>query len=239
MSEGFGRLAGDGSAVPPLVDLLLKNIEHISARMFPLSARDGETPDYEPTPAQSFRARAKQRGTTALEAIYDHLAEGDGSNLIYFPIFNHNDGSLDVVRRMLDHPRALSGLSDAGAHVGTICDASFSTFMLTHWVRDRARDRLPLERAVEMLSSRNARYLGLQDRGLIAPGQRADLNLIDPQRLSVGTPKIVRDLPAGGRRLLQQGVGYLRTWVAGRCVRRDDRITDARPGRLVRMGRPG
>lgn len=239
LGEGFERLAGDGSAVPPLVDILLQNIERISARMFPLSARDGEVPDYEPTLAQSFYARARQRGGSALEAIYDHLAEGDGSNLLYFPIFNYNEGSLDVVRRMLDHPRALFGLSDAGAHVGTICDASFTTFMLTHWVRDRAQGRLPLERAVEMLSSRNARYLGLQDRGLIAPGRRADLNLIDPQRLSVGTPKIVRDLPAGGRRLLQQGQGYLGTWVAGTCVRRDGQVTAARPGRLVRMGPAG
>ena len=239
LSEGFERLAGDGTAVPPLVDILLQNIERISARMFPLSSREGEVPDYEPTLAQSFYARAKQRGCTALEAIYDHLAEGDGRNLIYFPIFNYNDGSLDVVRRMLGHPRALFALSDAGAHVGTICDASFTTFMLTHWVRDRARDRLPLERAVEMLTSRNARYLGLDDRGLIAPGQRADLNLIDPQRLSVGTPQVVRDLPAGGRRFLQQGTGYLGTWVAGVAVRRDDQVTDARPGRLVRMGQAG
>jgi N-acyl-D-aspartate/D-glutamate deacylase len=239
LSEGFERLAGDGTAVPPLVDILLQNIERISARMFPLSSREGEVPDYEPTLAQSFYARAKQRGCTALEAIYDHLAEGDGRNLIYFPIFNYNEGSLDVVRRMLDHPRALFALSDAGAHVGTICDASFTTFMLTHWVRDRARDRLPLERAVQMLSSRNARYLGLQDRGTIAPGMRADLNLIDPQRLSVGTPKIVRDLPAGGRRFLQQGTGYLGTWVGGTRVRRDDQVTDARPGRLVRMGPAG
>jgi N-acyl-D-aspartate/D-glutamate deacylase len=239
LSEGFERMAGDGTAVPPLVDILLQNIERISARMFPLSSREGEVPDYEPTLAQSFYARAKQRGCTALEAIYDHLAEGDGRNLIYFPIFNYNEGSLDVVRRMLDHPRALFALSDAGAHVGTICDASFTTFMLTHWVRDRARDRLPLERAVQMLSSRNARYLGLQDRGTIAPGMRADLNLIDPQRLSVGTPKIVRDLPAGGRRFLQQGTGYLGTWVGGTRVRRDDQVTDARPGRLVRMGPAG
>ena len=236
LSEGVERLAGDGTAVPPLVDILLQNIERISARMFPLSSRDGEAPDYEPALARSFYARARQRGTTALEAIYDHLSEGDGSNLIYFPIFNYNDGSLDVTRRMLDHPRALFGLSDAGAHVGTICDASFTTFMLTHWVRDRAHDRLPLEQAVQMLSSRNARYLGLKDRGLIAVGLRADLNLLDPQRLSVGTPKIVRDLPAGGRRFLQQGQGYLGTWVAGECVRRDDRVTAARPGRLVRMG---
>jgi N-acyl-D-aspartate/D-glutamate deacylase len=121
--------------------------------------------------------------------------------------------------------------------VGTVCDASFTTFMLTHWVRDRAGDRLGLERAVEMLSGRNARYLGLHDRGRIAPGQRADLNLIDPQRLSVGVPKLVRDLPAGGRRFLQKGEGYLGTWVAGVSVQRGGAISGERPGRLVRMGR--
>ena len=236
LSEGFERLAGDGTAIPPLVDILLQRIELISARMFPLSSRDGEVPDYEPPVARSFYARARQRGCTALEAMYDHLAEGDGGNLIYFPIFNYNDGNLDTTRRMLAHPRALFALSDAGAHVGTICDASFTTFMLTHWVRDRPHDRLPLEQAVQMLSSRNARYLGLTDRGVIAPGQRADLNLIDPQRLSVGTPKIVRDLPAGGRRFLQKGEGYLGTWVAGQCVQRNGELSAARPGRLVRMG---
>ena len=236
LSEGFERLAGDGTAIPPLVDILLQRIELISARMFPLSSRDGEVPDYEPPVARSFYAQARQRGCTALEAMYDHLAEGDGGNLIYFPIFNYNDGNLDTTRRMLAHPRALFALSDAGAHVGTICDASFTTFMLTHWVRDRSHDRLPLEQAVQMLSSRNARYLGLTDRGVIAPGQRADLNLIDPQRLSVGTPKIVRDLPAGGRRFLQKGEGYLGTWVAGQCVQRNGELSAARPGRLVRMG---
>jgi N-acyl-D-aspartate/D-glutamate deacylase len=236
LSEGFERMAGDGTAIPPLVDILLQRIELISARMFPLSSRDGEVPDYEPPVARSFYAQAHQRGCTALEAMYDHLAEGDGGNLIYFPIFNYNDGNLDTTRRMLAHPRALFALSDAGAHVGTICDASFTTFMLTHWVRDRSHDRLPLERAVQMLSSRNASYLGLTDRGVIAPGQRADLNLIDPQRLSVGTPKIVRDLPAGGRRFLQKGEGYLGTWVAGQCVQRNGELSAARPGRLVRMG---
>jgi N-acyl-D-aspartate/D-glutamate deacylase len=179
---------------------------------------------------------AKQRGTTALEALYDHLAAGDGSNLIYFPIFNYNDGSLEVVREMLDHPRALWGLSDAGAHVGTVCDASCSTFLLTHWVRDRAQGRMPVERAVQMLTSRNARHIGLADRGTVAVGQRADLNLIDPQRLAVGMPQLVRDLPAGGRRFLQRGEGYLGTWVAGRRVRAGDAITAERPGHLVRLG---
>ncbi len=233
LAEQSERLAGDGSAIPPLVDILLARIELISGRMFPLDARL----NYEPTVIDSFLVRAKQRGVTALEALYDHFAEGDGTNLVYFPIFNYNDGSLATVRSMLGHPRALAGLSDAGAHVGTVCDASFSTFMLTHWVRDRADGRLPLQQVVEMMSSRNARYLGLADRGAIAPGLRADLNLIDPQRLSVGVPRLVRDLPAGGRRFLQQGEGYLGTWVAGQRVQHDGAVTGARPGRLVRAGR--
>jgi N-acyl-D-aspartate/D-glutamate deacylase len=233
LAEKSDPVAGDGTAIPPLVDILLANIEMVSGRMFPLTA----APNYEPTVMDSFFVRAKQRGTTALEALYDHLAEGDGANLIYFPIFNYNDGSLATVRSMLDHPRALAGLRDAGAHVGTICDASFTTFMLSHWVRDRAEGRLPLQTAVEMLTSRNARYLGLKDRGEIAVGRRADLNVIDPQRLGVGAPQLVRDLPAGGRRFLQKGVGYVGTWVAGELVQRDGVITSARPGRLVRAGR--
>ncbi|KQW38680.1 amidohydrolase family protein [Rhizobacter sp. Root404] len=233
LAEKSDAMAGDGTAIPPLVDLLLANIELVSGRMFPLDA----APNYEPTVMDSFLVRAKRRGTTALEALYDHLAEGDGGNLIYFPIFNYNDGSLSTVRSMLAHPRALAGLSDAGAHVGTICDASFTTFMLSHWVRDRAEVRLPLQTAVEMLTSRNARYLGLKDRGEIAVGRRADLNLIDPERLGVGAAQLVRDLPAGGRRFLQKGVGYLGTWVAGQLVQRDGVITAARPGRLVRAGR--
>ena len=235
LAEKSEPLAGDGTAIPPLVDILLARIEMISGRMFPL----GANLNYEPTVMESFLVRAKQRGITALEALYDHLAEGDGENLIYFPIFNYNDGSLSTVRSMLGHPRALMGLSDAGAHVGTVCDASFTTFMLTHWVRDRAEGRLPLQTAIEMMTRRNARYLGLKDRGEIAIGKRADLNLIDPQRLSMGTPQLVRDLPAGGKRFLQKGEGYIGTWVAGQRVQHDGAITSARPGRLVRSGRSG
>jgi N-acyl-D-aspartate/D-glutamate deacylase len=233
LSEKSERLAGDGTPIPPLVDMLLARIEMIAGRMFPLDA----TLNYEPNVMQSFLVRAKQRGTTALEALYDHFSEGDGSNLVYFPIFNYNQGSLDAVRQMLGHPRALFGLGDAGAHVGTVCDASFSTFMLTHWVQHRAQDRLALEHAVEMMTSRNARYLGLKDRGLLAPGLRADINVIDPTRLSVGVPKLVRDLPAGGKRFLQKAEGYIGTWVAGQCVAREGEVTAARPGRLVRAGR--
>jgi N-acyl-D-aspartate/D-glutamate deacylase len=233
LSEKSERLAGDGTPIPPLVDMLLARIEMIAGRMFPLDA----TLNYEPNVMQSFLVRAKQRGTTALEALYDYFSEGDGSNLVYFPIFNYNQGSLDAVRQMLGHPRALFGLADAGAHVGTVCDASFSTFMLTHWVQHRAQDRLALEQAVEMMSSRNARYLGLKDRGLLAPGLRADINVIDPARLSVGVPKLVRDLPGGGKRFLQKAQGYIGTWVAGQCVTREGEITAARPGRLVRAGK--
>jgi N-acyl-D-aspartate/D-glutamate deacylase len=226
--------------VPPLVDILLARIELISGRMFPMASTEGLTPDYEPNVMTSFLARARQRGCTALEALYDHFAEGDGGNLVYFPLFNYNGGNLDVVRQMLEHPRALFGLSDAGAHVGTVCDASATTFLLTHWARDRPErhpgDRLTLERAVHLLSGRNAAYLGLADRGRIAPGLRADLNLIDPVRLGVGTPHLVRDMPAGGKRFLQKGQGYVCTWVAGQCVQRDGEITPSRPGRLVRLG---
>ena len=232
LSEKSDRMSGDGTPVPPLVDILLARIELISGRMFPL----GATLNYAPSVMDSFLVRAKQKGITALEALYDYLAEGDGSNLIYFPIFNYNDGSLDTVRTMLDHPRALSSLSDSGAHVGTVCDASFTTFMLTHWVRDRKKDRLPLERAVEMMTRRNARYLGLTDRGVVAPGMRADLNVMDPKRLSVGVPKLVRDLPANGKRFLQKGEGYLGTWVGGTRVALEGEVTGARPGRLVRVG---
>ncbi len=234
LSEKSERQSGANSAVPPIVDILLARIEQVAWRMFPLAAGDAQ-PDYEPPVTASFGARARARGCTALETLYDHLAADDGGNLVYFPIFNYNDGNLEAVREMLAHPRALYALSDAGAHVGTICDASSSTFLLTHWVRDRASGRLPLETAVHLLSGRNAAYLGLHDRGRIAPGLRADLNLIDPQALAVGAPQIVHDLPAGGRRFLQRASGYRATWVAGRCVQREGEITAERPGRLVRM----
>lgn len=233
LSEKSEQLAGDGTAVPPLVDILLAKIDLISGRMFPLE----ETLNYEPSVMESFLVRARQAGVRPLEAIYDYLAGGDGSRLIYFPIFNYNQGNLDVVRQMLGHPRALASLSDSGAHVGTVCDASFTTFMLTHWVRDRAKDTLPLATVIEMLTSRNAKYIGLTDRGVIAVGKRADLNVIDPKRLNMGVPKLVRDLPAGGKRFVQRAAGYVGTWVAGEAVQREGELTQALPGRLVRLGR--
>ncbi len=231
LAETSVRLADDKTPIPPLVDILLEHIESISARMFPL----GAVPNYEPRLTESFLYQARRGGRPALELIYDFLAEGDGRRLIYFPIFNYNDGSLNVVAQMLNHPRALAGLGDAGAHVGAICDASFTTFMLTHWGRDWPGSPLTVERAVEMMTSRNARYLGLRDRGRIALGQRADLNLIDSHRLGLPAPELVHDLPAGARRFVQKARGYVGTWVAGQQVVKYGKVTAARPGRLVRM----
>jgi N-acyl-D-aspartate/D-glutamate deacylase len=233
LSEKSGRLAGDGTPVPPLVDMLRANIERISARMFPLHTPGEAEPNYAQDVSKSFYVRAQQRACSVLEAIYDYLCEANGDQVIYFPIFNYNEGNLDVVGNMLQHPQGLLGLSDAGAHVGTVCDVSFASHLLKHWVQDRKQ--LPLEKAVNWLSLRNAQYLGLKDRGQIALGQRADLNLIDPHALGVGTPQLLRDLPAGGKRFMQKAKGYLGTWVAGQCVRAGDDIMPVKPGRLVRL----
>lgn len=232
LAERSEPLAGDGTPIPPLVDILLSRLETIAFRMFPMQER----PCYEPKIQDSFGYRARVEGRPALEVLYDHLAEGDGKHLIYFPIFNYGGGSLETVGEMLTHPRALLALSDAGAHVGTVCDASFWSFVLSWWVQERPGTRLALQDAVAMLTSRNAAYLGLKDRGLLKEGLRADLNVIDPARVSPGALHLVRDLPAGGKRFLQKGEGYLGTWVNGVKVREEDHLTAARPGRLVRMG---
>jgi N-acyl-D-aspartate/D-glutamate deacylase len=230
LSETSDKVAGDGSPIPPLADVMLSKLETLSMRLFRL----GERPDYEPAIERSIYAEAYARGVKALEAIYDAMLENDGHELLYFPIFNYTEFSLDNVRTMLTHPCALPGLSDGGAHVGTVCDASFPTFMLAHWTRDRAHGRLPLERVVKMMSHDVASYVGLRDRGLVAPGMRADLNVIDHAGLRLHRPGLVHDLPAGGRRLIQRASGYRATVVAGEIILRDDVLTGARPGRLAR-----
>jgi N-acyl-D-aspartate/D-glutamate deacylase len=232
LSESSKKLAGDGSPVPPMVDVIIANIDRISARMFPFI----ENFDYEPTLADSFAAQAQMRGIRPMEALYDYLCEGDGSNIVYFPLHNYVEGSLDVVYEMLNHPLALASLSDGGAHVGTICDASFPTSMLTFWTRDRKRGpKIPLTQAIEMLSARNARYLGLTDRGLVKEGMKADINVIDYQNLKLNRPSLVRDLPAGGKRFVQSSEGYLATLVSGVPVIKQGSIASARPGKLVRV----
>jgi N-acyl-D-aspartate/D-glutamate deacylase len=233
LSEKSDRVAGDGSAIPPLADLLLAQINLLSRRLFPL----GAVPDYEPQPEDSLFALAAERGISPLEAILDALVADSGRALIYFPLFNYLGSDLENLREMIDHPLSLAGLGDGGAHVGTTCDASFPTTMLAHWTRDRTRGpRLALEKVVSMLSSRNAQFLGMHDRGAIAPGMKADLNVIDMQRLALDAPRLVRDLPGEGKRFLQRARGYRATVVSGKVTLRDDQLTAARPGRLVRSG---
>ncbi|MEZ4452727.1 MAG: amidohydrolase family protein [Nannocystaceae bacterium] len=232
LSERSDPVAGDGSAVPPLADRLLQTLDVVSMRLFRL----GEVPDYEPPPTASIFFEGKRRGVGPLAAIYDALLEDEGHQLLYFPIFNYSGMNLDAVREMMVHPQALPGLSDGGAHVGTICDASFPTYLLAHWVRDRPSGRLPIERAVQMLTQDTARYLGLEDRGELSIGRRADLNILDLEALRLERPRLVQDLPAGGKRLLQDVRGIRATIVAGEVIAEDGALTGARPGRLVRMG---
>jgi len=232
LTETSERVAGDGSPIPPLADHLLARMEMVALRLFRL----GERPEYEPKLEQSIYAEAQATGRPPLSVVYDAILEDDGRELLYFPLYNYTEFSLDNVRAMLSHPLSLMGLSDGGAHVGTVCDASQPTFALMHWGRDRAEGRFPVETLVRKLTSDNARFIGLRDRGVIAPGMKADLNVIDLARLALHRPKMAQDLPAGGRRLVQDATGYRATVVSGEVIAENDKMTDRRPGRLVRVG---
>ncbi len=203
-------------------------------RLFPL----GDPPDYEPDPQDAVTAQAARAGVTPEEWAYDHLLGDGGAAMFYLPFLNYADGNLDATREMLAHPDTVPGLSDGGAHVGTICDGSFPTFLLTHWGRDRTRGKLfELEWLVNQHTRETARTVGLGDRGVLAPGMRADINVIDFDRLAVARPEMHHDLPAGGRRVLQRATGYRHTIVAGMETYADGEATGALPGRLVRGAR--
>jgi N-acyl-D-aspartate/D-glutamate deacylase len=231
LAEQPVTLAGEGSSVPPIVDRIIGEIETIAFKLYRLD----ENPDYDQGPERSIGAEAQRDGVPVMEKLYDVCLEVDGHQLIYFPIYNYTEFNYDNVHTMLTHPNALLGLSDGGAHVGTICDASFPVYLLSHWTRDRERDRIELSRAVQMLSADAADYLGLADRGRITVGQRADINVIDYAELSLGQPRMVQDLPAGGQRLLQPATGFRATFVAGQQVVEHDEVGQARPGRLIRF----
>ena len=203
-------------------------------RMFPL----GAVPDYEPSPDSSVAAMAARAGVSPAEMAYDLVLGDEGRALLYVPFLNFSDGTLDAAREMLMHPHSVVGLGDGGAHVGTICDGSFPTTMLTHWVRDRNGPRIPLEQVVAKQTSRTAAMVGLLDRGIVAPGMRADLNVIDLDALTLHPPELAFDLPAGGKRFLQRADGYLHTIVAGRETYAGGHHTGALPGRLVRGSQP-
>ncbi|HSG88708.1 MAG TPA: amidohydrolase family protein [Pseudomonadales bacterium] len=191
--------------------------------------------DYEPTREQSFAARAAAAGEDPWSYLYDFLVKGDGEDFAVMYFTNYSDHNLDAVHDMQLHDVTVSGLSDAGAHVSVIFDAVAPTYQLTHWVRDRSRGpRLPLAHMVHRQTLKNADLFGFRDRGSLEVGKRADVNVIDFERLELGALEVHRDLPAGGIRLLQPASGYVGTWVAGVRTRDHDRDTGARPGRLLR-----
>jgi N-acyl-D-amino-acid deacylase len=208
---------------------LLRNFDSI----FPL----GDPPNYTPAAEQSIGAVAKRLGRPPLDVAYDALLEADGSAILYAPSTNYAGYTMDNVLTMLDHPDTIFGLGDGGAHCGIICDASATTFMLSYWTRDRVGRKLSLQEGVRKLTRDTSAALGIEDRGIIAPGYKADLNVIDYDRLTLGTPRMVNDLPGGGRRLMQFADGYVATIVSGKATYRDGVPTGELPGRLVRGAR--
>ncbi|HAH08515.1 MAG TPA: amidohydrolase [Alphaproteobacteria bacterium] len=221
-------LLGDApSSDNPFVKAVLRNY----AKMFLLS----DPPDYEPPAHLSLGAQAQARGMRPEELAYEWTLAEDGRAMILFPFLNYAHDSLDAAYEMMQHPSAILGLGDGGAHVGMICDGSFPTSMLTHWTRDRRRGpKLSLPWVVRAQTRTTAEAVGLLDRGLIKPGYKGDLNVIDYDRLTLHRPGIAHDLPAGGRRLVQRARGYTATIVSGQITYRDGVPTNALPGRLIR-----
>lgn len=202
--------------------------------MFPM----GDPPNYEPPRSESIASRARARGVSPLEEAYDRLLDDDGHAMLLVTLANFRDGSLDTVAELIRREDVVLGLGDGGAHYGMICDASFPTYMLTHWARDRASGRLTVAEAVRELTSVPARVAGLADRGRIAVGYKADLNVIDHAAVRLHRPVVTYDLPAGGRRLDQSADGYVATIVSGEVIAENGVPTAARPGRLIRGRQP-
>lgn len=199
-------------------------------RMFPVGAHI----DYEPKSSDSIAAQAERRNVSPEEMVYDLLLEDDGRAMLYLAMSNYADGSLDPILAMIRDPNTILGLGDGGAHYGLVCDASFPTFMLSYWARDRQGDRLTLPEAIRALTSAPAAMAGFADRGLLKPGLKADINIIDHHRLELCAPHVEYDLPGGRPRLDQAARGLVATIVSGQAIQRDGRFTGNLPGRLVR-----
>jgi N-acyl-D-aspartate/D-glutamate deacylase len=213
------------------VEMLRNNLH----KLFPL----GDPPDYEPPAERCITALAAAARKTTDEVLYDLMLQRDGRELLYLPVLDYSYNNLDAVREMLVHPATVLGLGDGGAHCGLLCDASLPTFMLTHWSRDRTRgETLPVETVVHLQSRRTAELYGFRDRGLLAPGYLADINVVDHAALRLDPPEMVYDLPASGKRLIQRGRGYVATVKSGTVVREHDEATGERPGRLLRGPQP-
>jgi N-acyl-D-aspartate/D-glutamate deacylase len=217
-----------------------KNALGAAVRQFGTMFQLGDPPDYEQSPDASIRAQAARRDMTPEALAYHLMLERDGRNVLYLAMANFADGKLDAAAAMLNHRDVVPGLGDGGAHCGTICDGSYSTYLLTHFARDRKQgERIALPHAVRSLTRATAGIIGLNDRGLIAPGYKADINVIDFDKLTLHAPEIVKDLPGGGRRLHQRADGYVASIVNGALTYRDGAPTGALPGRLVRGGQAG
>ena len=197
----------------------------------------GDPADYEPAEDRSVAAEAARQGRDPQQVVYDWLLENDGKTILYRPLSNYSYGNLDTVGDMIGHPNTIIGLGDGGAHVGVLTDASAITYMLTHWTRDRSRGpKQSVEWAVRRLTRDSAQAIGLHDRGVIAPGYKADINVIDYDNLRICAPEVLYDLPAGGRRMVQRTKGYSATIVSGVPVQIGGETTGELPGRLIRGG---
>ena len=225
------RMISEDSVFPEsdIIDLL-----RIIAGGWPVHFEMGPEFNYEPRQDESVMARAIAAGISPAEYAYDLLMQDDGTGFIYFPILNYRDGNLNFLEELQTRDDCVNSLSDGGAHCGTICDAASPTFMLQHWVRDRAGQRITLENAIKRQCHDTARLYGLNDRGVLKPGYLADINVIDLDRLKLSKPWLAFDLPAGGRRLLQKADGYVATVKAGVVTFREGKMTGALPGVVVR-----
>ncbi len=229
--EVRAAILGEEAEPTGFVQLLRSNLH----KLFPL----GDPPDYEPPAERSITALAESQSRRTDEVLYDLMLQRDGRELLYLPVLDYSHCNLDAVREMLVHPATVLGLGDGGAHCGVLCDASLPTFMLTHWARDRSRgERLPVETVVHLQTRRTAELYGFRDRGLLAPGYLADVNVIDHGALALEAPEMVYDLPAAGKRLVQRARGYVATIKSGTVVRERDEATGERPGRLLRGPQP-